>query len=288
MKRNSIFLVLAYFLVLPVYGMVVEDRIEGVERGGPGDETLVKLKQGRVLWLDGNQKAMTSDLEELNSLGMAVRFEVDEMTNSIQSISSPQEGDKSSEEGPGDDEGSESLIADYTPTNLPDMPTGMAYFTTMDKRTKSSSQCYNRAHGWSYDLWRTRGLNSMKLFLFFTSKYIRSYRYHWWFHVTPMSYIAGVEHTFDRSFTTMPLQVKTWTDIFMYNNATCRSVSHYSHYRRNQNAEWCYLIRASQYYRTPSDLELYERNGRTETAWVRSEIRQARRQAFIYWRNYDP
>lgn len=284
MKKNGIFLMLAYFLALPVGAKVIEDQVEAVERGVSGEDTLVKLRHGRVLWLPSYEKSLALDLESLANDKERIRFDYNEATGVIEGLATAKEDETVEDE----EEEPEYLMADYDPSNLPNLATAQSYFNSMDSRTKSESQCYNRAHGWAYDLWRTRSLNSMKLFLFFTSKYIRAYRYHWWFHVTPMTYIGGVEHTLDRSFTRGPIQVKTWTNIFMKNDAQCRSVSYYSHYRRNQNAEWCYLIRASQYYRTPSDLELYERNGRTETKWITSELRQARRQAFIYWRNYDP
>ncbi len=249
-----------------------------------GEDTIVMLEDGKVLWLDEADAATATALKDAKGADLALDYDpASHKLLGAHMVALPEEEAPVEYEDP---------TANFTPTVISSMAAAQSAFNSMDRRTKRDSQCYNRAHGWAYDLWRTRSISSNKLFLFFTRKYIRAYRYHWWFHVTPMAHVqtdAGVvEKTLDRSFTRGPLSVRTWTNIFMRNDAECRSVTRYSTYRNNQQAEWCYLIRASMYYRTPSDLDSLERRGRTETRWVTSEIRSARRQAFIYWRNYNP
>lgn len=286
MKMTGRLLLFTTLLTSAAQAAFVEDRIHDVERGSGEEESLVELEQGRVLWVRGAQKDLIVTLEKLAGTRELVRLDVEETTNTIRALSlleTPAEKTTTVElAGPAGE-----------PTVFATWSEALAAFRTMDSRTKADSQCYNRAHGWAYDLWRTQNVETQKLFLFFTRKYIRAYRYKWWFHNTPMTLVAQgpgapVEYTLDRRFTRSPLKVKTWTNIFMRNDAQCASVEFYSEYRQNQNAQWCYLMRSSQYYRTPSDLMLLERNGRQETKWVPAEIRRARKQAFIYWRNYDP
>lgn len=286
MKKTIISLFVVF--AASAYGSFMQSKVVDIDPGHAGQDGIIYLENGRVLWLNQSNKFLHEKLESAVQTKRPMIFEFDQKTGALQGLTdTPHDLTPVIET---DDE--EAWPEDFEPTIFNDIQAARNAFVTMDSRTKSDSQCYNRAHGWAYDLWRTRSINSQKLFLFFTSKYIRAYRYHWWFHVTPMVLISTdgrtVEHTFDRSFTRGPLQVKTWTNIFMKNDAQCRSVTWYDDYRQHQNAEWCYLIRATQYYRTPSDLERLEDNGRQETKWVTSEIRQARRQAFIYWRNYNP
>lgn len=263
----------------------IESKVVDVDVAGANDEVMVMLESGEVLWLEAAEQETIKALKAVSQRKSNVALDYDPTTHKLLGAHVTDADDPTPAEYM-------EPQAFYTPTVLRSQDNAQAAFNTMDKRTKSDSQCYNRAHGWAYDLWRTHRINSQKLFLFFTRKYIRAYRYHWWFHVTPTTYVqteGGVqERILDRSFTRGPLAVRTWTNIFMRNDAECRVVTRYSSYRNNQQAEWCYLIRASMYYRTPNDLDLLERRGRQETVWVTSEVRQARKQAFIYWRNYNP
>ena len=57
-------------------------------------------------------------------------------------------------------------------------------FSRQNTRLIQSSQCYDKAHYWSYE-WSRQNLSLGKMFLFFTESYIRRYNYKWWFHVAP-------------------------------------------------------------------------------------------------------
>lgn len=163
---------------------------------------------------------------------------------------------------------------------------------TLDRATKWRSQCYNRAHGWAYDMWRTRGVVSGKMFIFFSAKYIRQYKYDWWFHVAPYVYVdvdgEKVEYILDREYMRVPRPRRGWTDYFMYNDAECREVSVYSHYRNRQESAWCFLMPKSMYFRQPLDIKAEEDTGVVKTSFQMWEVRQARRQAFKNWRRYNP
>lgn len=168
----------------------------------------------------------------------------------------------------------------YVPTRLSSISEATGIFQRMRSRHQRASQCYNRAHVWAYEEFRRSGFKSMKLFLFFTRSYIRAYRYKWWFHVTPMTYVAGTPMTLDRTFTRSPLPVKTWTDKFIYSRRNCPVVSRYSQYRNHQETEHCYLIPASMYFWQPRDLDTYERTGFEKTDYIQREVDWAYREAF--------
>lgn len=157
----------------------------------------------------------------------------------------------------------------------------------MKRGWSSNSQCYNRAHVWVYEAKNNYSLNAMKVFMFYTRKYIRQYNFEWWFHVAPFTYIqegeSTVEKVLDPRFTRGPLVMKSWTDIFMRNKVTCPAITKYSQYANNQEAEYCYLYKASMYYVQPLDLENLENTGRTKTAFYNWEVNRAYRQGFSWW-----
>ncbi len=119
----------------------------------------------------------------------------------------------------------------------------------------------------------------MKIFLFFTTKYIREYRYDWWFHVSPMSYVAEDEYVMDRVFTKSPLRPQAWTNIFMQNNSVCKSVNNYFDYHKNDPHEYCYLIRSTMFYLGPAALKRRDQGYETSN-YSQATLRAARQQAF--------
>lgn len=173
------------------------------------------------------------------------------------------------------------------PTVLSSLDEVREIFKNLRRGSTSWSQCFNRAHIWAYESKKAYDLNSMKVFLFFTTKYIRRYDYEWWFHVSPYALTeeeGGVEErVLDFRFSRSPLQVKTWTDLFMINKASCPVVGKYSEYRQNQDQEDCYLMKASMYYLQPLDLSSLEETGRERNSWNSYEVRRAYRNGFGIW-----
>lgn len=172
----------------------------------------------------------------------------------------------------------------YKPTVLASEEEAQKIFSTLRPRARKESQCYNRAHIWSFESKKTYKLNSAKVFMFYTRKYIREYNFHWWFHVAPFTYIGNrtdiQERVLDYKYTASPLPMKNWTDIFMQNHAVCPSISKYSQYSRNQEKAYCYLYRASMYYYQPLDLDALERTGKKKTNWIQWEIKNGYRNGF--------
>jgi hypothetical protein len=169
----------------------------------------------------------------------------------------------------------------YQANSLANIDSAEEVFRSMRRDTRWRSQCYNRAHVWTYEIYRRYNINSRKVWLFFTQKYIKQYRYKWWFHVTPAIAVDGVDEDvmFDREFTRSPLQITEWKNIFMKNNAPCPEVQYYSHYRQHQWESYCYFIKSSMYYWQPFNIENLEKGEPEKKFWVESELDRAYRNA---------
>ncbi len=176
-------------------------------------------------------------------------------------------------------------------TNANSEADAVSMFATMRRGTRNRSQCYNRAHVWAWELnkkvYNDRKIQVGKIWLFFTRKYIREYRYKWWFHVSPFVDVNSELRVMDRKFTKGPLPEKTWTDIFIYSKQRCTEVYKYSDYRDHQFATHCYVIKSSLYYWQPYQVDNVERIDEGREEWYQGELRAAYRDA-VGWRSRVP
>jgi hypothetical protein len=145
-------------------------------------------------------------------------------------------------------------------------------------------ECFNMAQVRAYEAFKNEGLKSMKMFIFFTDRYLREYRYKWWFHVTPMAYVRGPngaeERVLDPEWFDRPVGTKTWTEAFMKNKATCPKIDHYSSYDKHQEENYCYLFPVPMYYFIPDDLMEMESSGANRSEFVMGEYYSARHDDF--------
>lgn len=236
---------------------------------------IIKFESGRVGFLSSLDKASMLSLLESHRRGEWLDVELSTQGDFLGAGVVPQPRNFSE----GKAGVSASALA-YDPSNLGSFEEANAAFRRMNRRSDWSSQCYNRAHVWAYEEFRRTGLRSVKLFMFFTRSYIRKYRYKWWFHVTPMTYVNGAAVTMDRTFMKGPVSIKTWTDKFIYSKRDCPIIHRYSQYRNNQESEHCYLHPASMYYWQPRDLENFENTGFEKKEFIKSEVNWAYREAF--------
>jgi len=172
----------------------------------------------------------------------------------------------------------------YTPSILKNIDVARSFFYDARITHKEESQCFNRAHVWTYE-WRTKkNLYSSKIWLFFTRKFIRKYKFEWWFHVAPMVHVIVdgqvKERVMDIKYARGPLKQKNWTDIFMRDNADCPVVQNYSDHANYPESGSCFVMKSSMYYYQPVDLEQKEIMGFEKTKWQESEVRQAFLEAF--------
>jgi hypothetical protein len=124
----------------------------------------------------------------------------------------------------------------------------------------------------------------MKVFMFFTAKYIREYHYQWWFHVSPFTYVKAndevSERVLDYYFMKEPVSMRTWSDHFIAPKTECPTVNHYSEYDQHQYDSYCYLMKVPMYYWQPQDLEKLEQDQTQRLNFVPDEI------SFAYWQGF--
>jgi hypothetical protein len=175
------------------------------------------------------------------------------------------------------------IISPYHPSIIESNELATTYFLEARKNHKES-QCYNRAHIWTYE-WRVKnGIFSSKIWLFFSPKFIRKFKFNWWFHVAPLFHVKENNQTHrtvaDVKYGKTLLNIKAWTDIFMHNNARCPLINDYNEYADNPESTWCYTMISPMYYYQPIDLEMRDLEGKELTVWNPSDLRNAYLEAF--------
>jgi hypothetical protein len=157
-------------------------------------------------------------------------------------------------------------------------------FNSMNRRVRRTSQCFNRALIWGYEAWKKNDLKSMKVFMFFTEKYIRDYHYHWWFHSSPFTWVetpqGPEERILDRYFMSGPVTFKTWSDYFIQPKTPCPTVDHYTDYSEHQQDQYCYFIKVPMFYWQPKDVEARDRGEPHAHEFIKEEVDAAYKQGF--------
>jgi hypothetical protein len=181
--------------------------------------------------------------------------------------------------------GSHSLAeTKYLPSLLSGRYEANRMYNSFRERAKRNSECFNRAHVWSYEENQQHGTKLHKTFVFFTDSYIRNYNYKWWFHVAPSVTVAeaGVEKNIviDPTFLDSELEEREWSDFFMESKRACPTVLKYSDYDKNQEKEDCYIMKAPMYFHQPLDIENFEKTGEEKTSFLYDDLWIAYRQAF--------
>jgi hypothetical protein len=175
---------------------------------------------------------------------------------------------------------------DYSPSELTENQTS-DLFKSFRKGARGISQCYNRAHIWVYESKKSFDINSMKVFLFFTKKFIRERDYKWWFHVAPGAYTKKISRTYfsvlDPYFTSTPLPLSEWSHLFVPKKLHCPEINYYSEYEKHQEEESCYILKTSMYYVQPRDLKVLEERSEVKNTWEKIEIKRAYRNGFGIW-----
>jgi hypothetical protein len=271
--------VLAPFTYADVAQTTIQTRVVGIDQAEvPGQDHLVMLSNdGRVGFLS------PSNLEILQTLLMgvpqntefAVTLDANHYITAVKALTSPKPEAASSSQAfhPLD------VAENYTPTLVANDQVLNAIFAELNPNWSSDTQCYDKAEVWSYEEFNKRNLHSKKVFLFFTSKYIREFRYQWWFHVSPFVLVNenGVTHekVIDETFLATPTDIDTWTQIFMQPKMPCPSVDHYSDYANHQNESYCYVIKTSMYFWQPKDIQALESGTPAKTSFPAFDVKTA-------------
>ena len=276
--KYFVFTLLQLLILSVAEAAIYRATIHSVDEGSGDEPYLIMFDDGHVGFMERPDASMVNSLQSNLETGKSVEVVLDEELN----IVSMRPVDGISMVAPSDELESDEFVTHEG--SVVSYDTSRRVFKSMRRDYQNQSQCYNRAHIWSYEEFQKSGIKTGKLFLFFTSRYIRNYRYHWWFHVTPMINVSGTGpanwRTLDRRYTSGPLKTRTWTNVFMLNNAYCPIVYQYSDYRYNQQKEDCYLIPTSMYFWQPRDIERQERTGYVKKQFFTSEVNHAYWEAF--------
>lgn len=172
----------------------------------------------------------------------------------------------------------------YQPSILKNLDQARSFFYEARTNAREESQCFNRAHVWAYE-WRIKhNLYSSKAWIFFTRKFIRKYKFEWWFHVAPIVHVIVnnevKERVMDIKYARGPLNLKQWTDIFLRDKAHCPVVKKYTDHANYPESGSCFLMKSNMYYYQPVDLEQKEISGVEKIRWIESEVRHAFKDAF--------
>lgn len=249
--------ILIFFYLLAIgsgWSQTVTSTIHSIDIDPDGSNHFLRLHSGEVIFID--EKILKDDLLRNIERDETIDFNLDK-NHELLSWSSRSNGQYTTS-------------PEYTPSIVQDRSQLLRIFEGLRKDSRRRSECYHRAYIWAYEEFKKSDLQLTKHFLFFTRKYIREYRYKWWFHVAPSILFEEEDGSqnfliFDRSFMKEAAPVKEWTDKFIASKRNCPVVYVYSHYNNNQNTEHCYLIPTPMYYLQPLDIENFEKTGIEKT-----------------------
>lgn len=263
------------FVSFFVQGESVTSSIHSFDLDPKGSDHFIKLNSGEVIFVDDKQ--VINELESKYRERL-IEFFFDEEQKLSDWRVAP--------DGPEMELSSPITTSpDYVPSRISSKETLEAIFNGQRKDSRRRSECYHRAYVWAYEEHKRNDHFLTKHFLFFTSRYIREYRYRWWFHVAPSVLYeneSGKEEfiIFDRTFMKGPATLKQWTDSFIASKRDCPVVYVYSHYHNNQLSQHCYLIPTPMYYLQPLDIENFEKKGVEKKNFVPWDLNLSYRKGF--------
>lgn len=271
---------LLFFLVsFSLYAQTtITTQIHDIDLGRGNEEPLIFLSTGQVVTL--TNKSLLMDFREAIKTKSWFEIVINQEREiiSVKSVSAPYEKVLNLKE-------SQSFMNDsYSPSILKDINQARNYFYEQRADAHKESQCYNRAHIWSYE-WRIKhNFYSSKAWLFFTRKYIRKNKFEWWFHVAPTVHVVinneVKERVMDGKYARGPINLKQWTDIFIRDSSHCPVVEKYSDHANYPESGSCFVMKSSMYYYQPVDLEQLELTGISKTRWLEPEVKHAYDEAF--------
>ncbi len=152
----------------------------------------------------------------------------------------------------------------YEPSNYSSEEEAQALMDSIAKiDVRGASECYWRAHYWSYSLWKNYDVKSKKVFIFFSSKYRSLSKKHiWGFHVAPTVNVNGQERVLDPVFnpsyktasgesSNRILNISDWSKQFVDTKRECKYVDSYEEFKKRDASgenEHCYLMTVPMFY----------------------------------------
>ncbi len=172
----------------------------------------------------------------------------------------------------------------FIPTNLSSIEDAQKLMVELKYYRKSYAECYQRAHLWSLEMRQMAKVNSQKVFLFFTDKYIRENSFKWWFHVAPFVLVNGKEMVLDPYFFDQPVDLQTWSDHFMPKHPKCRLADSYQDYEDHNQDEDCIYRKMPMYYYAPNDIEMRDKKNEVVSDWIDYSVIAAYKSLLPWWR----
>lgn len=256
-------------LITTAHAQTITSSIHSIDIDQQGNEHFIKLNSGEVVFVDDLRV-----VEELaDKLDLPLEMSLDE-EHGLVGWHPLAEQDETAVVS---FEKRYTTSDDYVPSVVNNRATLSSIFAGLRKDTRRRSECFHRAYVWAYEEYKKNNRLLTKHFLFFTRRYIREYRYKWWFHVAPSVLFSdenGKEEfmMLDRTFSKGPQKLKEWTDQFISSKRSCPVVYVYSHYYNNQESEHCYLIPTPAYYLQPLDIENLEKTGVEKKGFLKGDL----------------
>jgi hypothetical protein len=170
MRWTVPFMLAFSFLSLGLHAAVLETRIVDVEVEAGDDKVMILAESdGRVLWADAQDSKLVEAFKKASETGRYLRVNFDDAKGTVEGVVLLAKRLDVAEAPSRSNNKDES----FQPTVFNSLQDAQNLFNTMDNQTKNDSECYNRAHGWAYDLYTQYRINSLKIFIFFTKRYIR-------------------------------------------------------------------------------------------------------------------
>lgn len=177
----------------------------------------------------------------------------------------------------------------FAPTDLQTYEQAESLFKNMlNDGDRSRSQCFKRAHMWSYDMWSKAGVNSQKIFMFYSKRYQIYEEFDWWFHVAPLVVVNGEDFVMDGTFMDKPTRVDEWKNFFMKTDKiSCPEISRYQQFENNHWTRLCFLMKVPMYHFRPLDIENRDKKNIKRNHWLLEELQDARRAFKNYEASYE-
>lgn len=249
----------------------MKSQVHAIDQGNNALAPLIFLTTGQVVRLNKNKNAFLQLLKKAkkNQRWIQLSLSNQHELESLELLSPSEIKIKSS---------LMRIEESYEPTIVENMNLARNYFAQARYKEKES-QCFNRAAVWSYEWFSKNNIYSNKTWLFFSRKFIRKYKFEWWFHVAPSIKVLEEDKIKDKvmdiKYSRGPLDLKKWTDIFIRNKASCPVVEVYSDYANYPESSWCFVMRTSMFYYRPIDIEMKELSGAMKANWYPEELTEA-------------
>lgn len=292
------YLLLLMMSISAFAGYTVKSHIVEIEDNGD-EKTLDVLVSydGRIFKVDKENTSLIEELKVAREIGSQVEIDLqtnfvsEHILNEIEEIKEvrllSREGTRKSRRTFVDEP--ISPMNNYIPSDLGTYEKAERIFKGLRNvgKTQRRSQCFNRAYVWSKYMYKTAGVRSMKVLIFYSRRYRREIKgSKWWFHIAPVVKVQDEYYTMDYEFHRRPKTVKDWQNFFTFRipdkQYDCRFITHYSEFKKNYDnySEWCFLQYTSMYYWEPNDIARVENEGIEKTRFSESILKIATKEAF--------